>query len=69
MSERLDRYASEINEKGLDVPEYLYKVYKPVASSTTVTRDVVVASRNGGASTDIGEMLSYELPYSCGGWF
>lgn len=62
LSERLDRYASEINKNGLDVPEYLYKINKPVATSTPVTQDVVVANRKGGASTDISEMLATALP-------
>ena len=62
LNERLDRYASEVNENGLDLPEYLYKIDKPVASSVTVTEDVVVANETGAASDDISEMLSNELP-------
>ena len=62
LSERLNRYASEVNENGLDLPEYLYKIDKPVASSTTVTKEVIVANETGSASADISEMLSNELP-------
>lgn len=60
--ERTERYSSEIESKGLDVPEYLYKVEKPIASSTTVKREVVVTDILGAASADIQEMLEYELP-------
>lgn len=60
--EKMDRYASEIAENGLDVPEYLYKIDKPVASSWTVTEDVVVAERKGCASIDISEMCENVLP-------
>ena len=60
--ERMDRYASEINANGLDVPEYLYKIYKPVASSVQVTDDVIVADEKGCASKDISEMCENALP-------
>ena len=60
--ENLDRYATEVNENGLDLPEYLYKIDKPVASSSTVREEVVVANRKGAASKDISEMLANELP-------
>ena len=62
LDERLDRYASEVNENGLDLPEYLYKIDKPVASSTTVREEVIVANRTGAASSDISELLANELP-------
>ena len=61
-SERIERYASEINANGLDVPEYFYKVQKPIASSTVLTSDVVVAEESGAAFDDIMEMCEYELP-------
>ena len=60
--ERLDRYSSEINENGLDVPEYLYKIDKPVASSNPVIEEVTVTDEPGGASTDIAEMCANSLP-------
>ena len=62
LNERLGRYASEVNENGLDLPEYLYKIDKPVASSSTVTEEVIVANKMGAASADISEMVSNELP-------
>lgn len=60
--ELIDRYSAEVAENGLDLPEYLYNIKKPVASSTPVTRDVVVADRKGCASTDISEMCENPLP-------
>lgn len=60
--DRIERYASEINSNGLDVPEYFYKVQKPIASSTTLTEDVVVTDIMGAASEDIMEMCENALP-------
>lgn len=62
IDERIEKYASEVNKNGLDLPEYFYKVSKPIASSTAVTEEVVVADELGAASADILEMLEYELP-------
>ena len=60
--ERIERYTSEINANGLDVPGYFYKIQKPIASSTVLTEDVVVADESGSAFDDILEMCEYELP-------
>ena len=55
---QLARFAEEMDEYGLEMPSYLYEPVKPVASSTVVTQDVVVADRPGCASTDIEELTS-----------
>lgn len=55
-------FYQEMLDKGMDFPEALYLPQKPVASSTVVTEDVVVANQRGFASTDIGEITSVELP-------
>ena len=60
--ERIERYISEINANGLDVPEYFYKIQKPIASSTVLTEDVIVTDESGSAYDDILEMCEYELP-------
>lgn len=56
--ENLDRFTKELTASGLALPEYLYEPVRPVASSTVVTEDVVVADRQGAASADIEEMAS-----------
>ena len=59
---RLQRYTDELEKNNLDLPSYLYKVNKPlVASSVAVTNDVVVATKDGCASVDMGEVASTEL--------
>lgn len=50
------RYTEELAGSGLDLPSYFFYPEKPVASSRTVTRDVIVASAPGAASLDIDEM-------------
>lgn len=59
---RLNRLESEIAENNLDMPKYLYKITKPIASSYYVTEDVVVADEEGCASADIAEMCAYPFP-------
>ena len=54
----VDAYTEALEAKGLDYPEYLYEPNKPVASSTVVTDDVVVATREGCASADLNEIMS-----------
>ena len=56
--ESLDTFVGELESKGLTMPEYLYKPVKPVASSTTVTEDVIVSRVTGAASADISEITS-----------
>lgn len=56
--DRLNRYAKELQEKGLDFPEYLYAPVHPVSSSEAVTKDVIVSDREGSASEDIREICS-----------
>lgn len=53
----LQTYRDELAANNLDCPEYLYKINKPIASSETVTNDVIVAQRAGCASMDIAEMV------------
>lgn len=55
---RLSRFNDELKENGLELPAFFYYPTKPVASSKAVTQDVIVASRPGAASVDIGEMSS-----------
>ena len=52
------RYTEELAGSGLDLPSYFFYPEKPVASSNPVTRDVIVATRPGAASTDIDEMTA-----------
>lgn len=54
----LNTFADELAANGLDMPEYLYQPNTPVASSTYLTDDVVVAENVGAASADIAEMTS-----------
>ena len=54
----LVQFNSELNKSGLELPAFFYYPDKPVASSMTVTEDVVVADRPGAASKDIGEMTA-----------
>ncbi|MBR4474806.1 MAG: hypothetical protein IKS55_14385 [Oscillospiraceae bacterium] len=54
----LTRFNEELKESGLELPAFFYYPEKPVASSTTVTEEVVVSDRPGAASTDIGEMTA-----------
>jgi len=56
--ERRKKFQNELKANYLDFPEYLYKVNKPIASSTVVTKDVVVADSEGSASEDIQEMVN-----------
>ena len=51
-------FTDDLKANGLEMPSYFYYPVKPVASSTAVTDDVVVAEIPGAASTDIGEMTS-----------
>lgn len=60
--ERLARFTSELNENGLELPAFFYYPDTPVASSTVVTDDVIVAEDPGCASTDIGEITSGVWP-------
>ena len=52
------RYTEELAGSGLDLPSYFFYPEKPVAASHPVTRDVIVATRPGAASTDIDEMTA-----------
>lgn len=54
----LTRFNSELEENGLELPAFFYYPDKPVASSRAVTEDVIVATRPGAASVDIGEMTA-----------
>ena len=54
----LYQYAGELQEKGLDFPEYLYEPVHPVSSSENVTEDVIVSDREGAASEDIAEICN-----------
>ncbi len=54
----LDRFRGELEENGLGLPAFFYYPVVPVASSTTVTEDVIVAERDGFASNDIAEMTA-----------
>ena len=54
----LSQFMSELGEKGLDLPEYMYEVDKPTASTSVVTRNVVATDCPGAASLDIAEMTS-----------
>ncbi len=56
---RLNRYNGELAENGLELPSFFYYPEPPVAaSSTVVTKDVVVSDRLGAASADIMELTS-----------
>lgn len=57
----LEQYSSEINKEKLRLPEFLYYPEKPVASSTYVMDEVIVASQDGAASLDMEEMFSSEM--------
>lgn len=61
-AERIKRYADELDKNNLDMPNYMYEINKPIASSIAVTQDVIVADGDGAASTDISEIVSTELP-------
>ena len=50
------RFKEELDENGLELPAFFYYPDFPVASSKVVTEEVVVATREGAASKDIGEM-------------
>ena len=54
----LSSFEETLGENHLEMPEYFYYPEKPIASSTVMTEDVVVAENPGCASTDIGEMTS-----------
>ena len=54
----LDRFRGELEENGLGLPAFFYYPVVPVASSTTVTEDVIVAERDGFASNDIAELTA-----------
>ena len=54
----MDRYTDELAANGLNLPAFFYEPVKPVAYSTPLTQDVTVSTRDGAASTDIGEMTS-----------
>ena len=56
--DNITQYNGELKACGLELPAFFYYPEKPVASSKTVTEDVVVADRPGAASTDIGEMTA-----------
>ena len=56
--ERLARFSDELKENGLELPAFFYYPRRPVADSTVVTQDVIVADRPGAASVDIGEMTA-----------
>ena len=56
--DRIARFNSELGDNGLELPAFFYYPDKPVASSTVVTEDVVVSTREGCASADIREMTS-----------
>ena len=55
---QLELFTSELKQNGLELPAFFYYPQRPVASSSVVTEDVVVAQYPGCASTDIGEMTS-----------
>ncbi|MCR4649439.1 MAG: hypothetical protein K5776_10230 [Lachnospiraceae bacterium] len=57
----LDKYSDELKEKNLPLPEFLYYPYKPIAYTEYLTNEVVVATSDGCASTDIAEMFSTEM--------
>ena len=56
--DNLTQFNSELKENGLELPAFFYYPEKPVASSSVVTEDVVVADRPGASSKDIGEMTA-----------
>ena len=62
MVERINRLSEEVEDAGMDMPNYLYKINKPVASSEYVTSDVIATDSLGCASCDIAEMCANSLP-------
>ncbi len=56
--ENITQFNDELKASGLELPAFFFYPDKPVASSTAVTEDVIVADRPGAASTDIGEMTA-----------
>ena len=56
--EHVTRFDGELQEYKLELPAFFFYPEKPVASSSVVTRDVVVAEREGMASMDIDEITS-----------
>ncbi|MCR4696917.1 MAG: hypothetical protein K5654_06350 [Lachnospiraceae bacterium] len=57
----LEQYSSEINKVNLRLPEFLYYPEKPIASSSYVMDEVVVATQDGAASLDMEEMFMSEM--------
>ena len=54
----LSAFEDTLGKNRLEMPDFFYYPEKPIASSTVVTEDVVVASEPGCASVDMGEMTS-----------
>lgn len=52
------RYSEELAGSSLELPSYFFYPEKPVAISTPLTSDVIVASDPGAASIDIAEMTA-----------
>ena len=58
MMEHMMRFDSELKQNSLELPAFFFYPEKPVASSSVVTKDVIVADREGMASMDIDEITA-----------